>query len=110
MQPSSGSGDIVGRRNAQLFLPRNYVSGQPLSSTVTFAGLTLSSLGLTPGVYTCQWGSGAHADTLTIIVGNTAPSAPAPGSLVLVGIGMLALLSLVVWRRGISISGRPRQA
>jgi hypothetical protein len=52
-----------------LVLPSGYVTGTSLSSTVTYANQTFSSLGLTPGTYTWTWGTGAHADSLTVQIG-----------------------------------------
>jgi hypothetical protein len=59
----SGAGDLTA-----LIFPAGYVSGAPLSDSSTYLGATISSLGLTPGAYVAGWGSGDHADSLTIDV------------------------------------------
>jgi PEP-CTERM motif len=46
-------------------VPRGYVSGAPLRDTTSWIGATYDSLGMTPGVYTWNWGSGADADSIT---------------------------------------------
>jgi hypothetical protein len=73
---SSGSGDIVGIANGilngvgfhHLIVPLGYVSDTPLSDTATYAGETLSGLGVTPGTYEWTWGVGANQNfTLDIV-------------------------------------------
>ena len=94
---TSGSGDMMGISNfsipglipVELFVPAGYVTGSSLSDTSTFSGQTLSSLGLTLGTYTYNWGTGATADTFTVQVGTAVPE---PASLSLLGIGGLGLL------------------
>ena len=46
-------------------VPEGYVSGAPLRNTTSWIDATYSSLGVTPGVYTWNWGSGADADSIT---------------------------------------------
>jgi hypothetical protein len=65
----SGSGTIFGIRGNTLYLPKDYVSGSPLSSTSTWDSTTIADLGLTPGSYTYTWGSGANADSATLNIG-----------------------------------------
>jgi hypothetical protein len=65
------------------------VSGAPLSGTATWAGATLSSLGLTLGTYNYTWGSGPTADTLTVNIGTV----PEPTSLWLGVIGSVAVIA-----------------
>ena len=64
-----------------LVVPNGYVSGAPLSGTLTFTGTDLATRGLTPGSYVCSWGSGPHADSLTLNV------IPEPTSAALLGLG-----------------------
>ncbi len=66
----SSTGDDFGVREPGSFagggvnLPTTYVSGTPISGTLTIAG-TIASLGLVPTV-TYTWGSGPNADFFTI--------------------------------------------
>jgi hypothetical protein len=85
----TGTGNWFGVRGASglLFVPLNYVSGSPLSSTDTYANQTFSSLGLTPGTYTWTWGTGADADFFTINVVRE------PSTLTLAVIGAVAIIA-----------------
>ena len=42
-------------------VPQGYISGDPLRNTTSWINATYASLGMTPGVYTWSWGSGADA-------------------------------------------------
>jgi hypothetical protein len=71
----SASGDIFGviyqgTPPYQLAVPAGYTTGTVISSTQTFTGQTLSSLGLVEGTYTYTWGSGANADSINVVVGG----------------------------------------
>jgi hypothetical protein len=70
----SGTGDHVGidETTQILFLPQNYVSGDPLTSSATWSFQTLASLGVTPGTYKWTWGTGAD-QSFTLDVVATAP-------------------------------------
>ena len=102
---SSGSGDIVGISGGDVIdveqivaVPRDYVSGAALSDTSTYDNATLASLGATPGSYTWTWGSGPTADSFTLdIVAPT--SAPEPGSLPLLVVGLTGLGMVLRKRR-----------
>jgi len=86
---TSGSGDIVNMYYAaRLEVPSGYVSGSALSDTDTWAGQTLSSLGVIPGTYIWGWGSGASADSFTLEVITT----PEPASIALLGLGGASVL------------------
>jgi hypothetical protein len=88
--PTSGSGDLVGLTGGfggSLFAPIGYQSGAFLSDTSTYAGQTLSSLGITQGTYTWSWGQGPTADSFTLV------AAPEPSSLALAALGGVALLA-----------------
>jgi len=100
----SGAGAIVGLGTFNLTsggvvaVPLDYVSGAALgTSTATFAGATIASLGLTPGSYVWSWGSGATADTFTLDivagagVGAAVPE-PATWATMLLGLAGLMLL------------------
>lgn len=92
-QATSGSGDFVGIPGGDyptaIFLPEIYVSGTLLTTTDTWAGQSFQSLGLTPGTYIWTWGTGANADSFTMNIG--AQAVPEPASLVMFGMGLLAI-------------------
>jgi len=108
--PNSGGGAIVGLgaqavppSTGVVAVPQGYVSGAPLgTSTATWTGATLSSLGLTPGTYVWSWGSGATADTFTIDIAagsfRSPPPIPEPATWAMMLLG-LAGLALVRTRR-----------
>jgi hypothetical protein len=108
LNSSSTSGNPLGLYGSSsvygfpaLFLPAGYVSGATLSATATWNGQTFSTLGLNPGTYVYNWGTGATADSLTVDVVSPTTVAPAPGtlSLLLVGSGMLGAARLARRRR-----------
>ena len=92
---SSGSGDRIGidQDSGELFVPAGYVSGSSLSSSATWDNKTFTSLGVTPGTYVWNWGSGASADSFTLNIG--AAAVPEPPGLVLLAlpVGLLMLFS-----------------
>jgi hypothetical protein len=56
---------------------------------------TLDSLGITPGTYVRNWGSGANADSLTLQINSPGPvPVPEPGSALLLGAGLLGLAAV----------------
>ncbi len=61
----------------------SYVSGSELYSTATWAGSTFADFGLTQATYTYTFGSGAHADSITVNV------IPEPATFLLFGFGGL---------------------
>jgi hypothetical protein len=87
---SSGSRDLVGidGGTSSLFVPENYVSGSLLSDSSTYANLTFSDLGVTPGTYLWTWGSGDHFDSFTLDI--VASAVPAP----LIDRGLPVLLAM----------------
>jgi PEP-CTERM motif len=94
IQPDMTSGDDVGifqnAGNSIVFVPNGYVSGSSISSSMTFAGQTISSLGATLGTYNYA----IPDDTITLNISIV----PEPSSALLLG---LAASGLVVRRRGI---------
>jgi hypothetical protein len=75
---SSSGGDIIGVidyfGSFLLSVPGGYVSGSALAGTATFSGTTLSAVGARPGTYVWTWGSGATADSLTLLIAVPEPS------------------------------------
>jgi len=99
---NTSSGDIVGISNiiGEIFVPTGYLSGNPLSDSMTFDNATIHSLGLTPGTYTWTWGTGTGLGNqfFTLVIGpNTVPDGGSTVSLL--GFG---LLGLAVLRRKLS--------
>jgi hypothetical protein len=83
-----GSGDALGPVQIfgfgrEIWVPAGYQSGEPINSSAIFPGQSLASLGVTPGIYTWTWGSGADSDDLTLLVEESIP--PVPGPLPLLG-------------------------
>ena len=80
LHANRASGDLValvpsGCQEHLLFLMVT-TSGAPLSETSTYLKASLASLGLTPGAYVYNWGSGDHADSFTIDVVRARPPSP----------------------------------
>jgi len=74
----SGSGDFVGIGAFELLIvPQGYISGTPLSDSMTFNNATFSSLGVTPGTYVWTWGTGQENQNFTLIAAGPTPS-PTP--------------------------------
>ena len=87
---------VIGEFNGRLGVPGGYVSETALAtSTSTYLNATLAGLGVTPGIYTWTWGSGAD-QSFTLEIGQTAISTPATLPLFITG---LAGLGLLRWRR-----------
>lgn len=110
-----GGGAIVGlgtfdeTSGGVVAVPLGYVSGASLgTSTATWSGATITSLGLTPGSYVWTWGDGPTADTFTldIVAGGVTgvPAAPEPATWAMMLLG-LAGLSFLRTRRPTPASG-----
>ena len=99
---STSSGDFVSLAptdSESLWVPSQYVSDSPLSSTATWDNATLASLGVTVGTYVWTWGSGADQSfTLDVGASTPPPTVPEPGSVALFAAGLLGL-ALLRWRR-----------
>ena len=95
---TASTGDFVGREGLNIFVPTGYASGAPLSDTSTYAGQTIAGLGLTPGSYVYSFGSGAAADTFTVIIAGAA-SVPEPASLTLLSAAVVGFGAVYRRRR-----------
>lgn len=80
-----------------LGLLTTYVSGSALTGSMTFAGQSFASLGISPGTYVSSWNNGGIGDSLTFNA-NASHSIPDTGStLSLFGLGLAGMI--VVARR-----------
>ncbi len=85
--PTTTSGDYILIEAGLLGVPRDYVFGDPLSGSATFAGATLASLGVDPGHYEAVL---ANGETIGLTVVAPAPiPLPATLPLALAGAGVL---------------------
>jgi hypothetical protein len=91
---NNSSGDFFGfLGNRVIDVPHNYVSGAPLSDSMTFSNATFASLGLAPGTYEWTWGTGMNADSFTLQIGPA--GVPDTGStLPLLSFALLGLAAL----------------
>ncbi len=109
----SGSGATFGydANSNDLLVPHGYTSGTPLSGSNVYDNATISSLGLTPGTYTWNWGTGPTADSFVVNVAASAASVPEPGSFILVPVGTVILLFVLLQsNRRRRQTGDPRNA
>lgn len=90
---TSSTGSKVGIMSNQfLLVPKNYVSGSDLGTTITtFANASFASLGLTAGSYVWTWGTGGNADSFTLNIGPVAGAVPEPATwaLMILGFGFI---------------------
>jgi hypothetical protein len=84
---TSGSGGLLGLipGGQSLLVPRQYNSGDPLSSSTTYSGQTFASLGLDVGSFTWTWGSESTVDSLTLNI------VPEPSTATLMTLGLIGL-------------------
>ncbi|MBV9198141.1 MAG: hypothetical protein JOY83_00095 [Alphaproteobacteria bacterium] len=98
-EADSGNGDFVAISDVlpALVVPEGYVSGNPLSDTSTYDNATLSSLGITPGIY--EWTWGANPDQSFTLVSAVGAAVPEPSGLSQLGVGLAGLALAGIWRR-----------
>lgn len=91
---TSADGPLFGLSGiaSELYLPRGYTSGDPLSGGLTFAGANFAGLGITSGVYVFSLPN----DTVTLRFGPAA-IIPLPATLPLL-LGALGLAALATRR------------
>ena len=71
-------------------MPFVYISGDPLTNSMTFDNATFASLGVTPGTYVWSWGTGLPNQNFTLQIGGA--GVPDGGSTVsLLGCVLLGL-------------------
>lgn len=80
----------------QIDLPTAYVSGSPLSETMTFNSATFASLGMTPDTYTWTWSNNGNSDSLVLQIGAPVPE---PSTYVMLALGGFGLTSIRFLRR-----------
>jgi hypothetical protein len=97
------SGDSVGifASLGQINVPEGYVSGNPLSASMTFDNATIHSLGLRPGTYTWTWGTGTGIGNQFFTVQIVGPAGVPDGGSTVSLLGF-ALVGLAALRRKLS--------
>jgi hypothetical protein len=95
---SSGTGNLVAIVGGipNLDVPQGYVSGTLLGvSTATWNNATFASLGITPGTYVWNWGTGMHTDSYTLQIGPAGPTngVPETGSTIALMLGAIGTLA-----------------
>ena len=81
-----------------LYVPQGYVSDSPLSNSATWSNTSFTSIGITPGVYTWSWGTGADQRYTLDAMTPATSTVPESSSLSLLLGGLLAM-GLVLLRR-----------
>jgi hypothetical protein len=88
----SSSGDILGISqsapglNNAIWVPFGYVNDTPLVDSSIYNNATISSLGLTPGIYQWSWGAGPDQNFNLDIQAVPEPATWAAGALLTVGL------------------------
>ena len=81
------SGDAFGFEGSILVTPFGYASGDLLSASMSFLGESFSTMGLIAGTYVWSLPN----DSFTVIIGERPVPVPEPGTLALLGIGLLGM-------------------
>jgi hypothetical protein len=102
--PNFSSGDLMGISPTNLSVFSGYQSGDFLSNSTTYLNHSFASMGFTPGEYVYTWGSGANADSVTVV------SVPEPTTAGLLGLGGIAWFLLRPFRSGTATCGDRRQS
>jgi len=94
-QASTLTGDGAGIRGIfngivvnEIIVPSGYVSDTPIFGTATWDNTTIAALGADVGTFTWTWGTGAHVDSLRLIV------TPEPGTLCLLGTSAIGIAGM----------------
>ncbi len=76
----------------QIWVPDNYVSGDSISGSVSFGGVSFSSPGIEiyGGSFTWAWSNGSASDSITFNV-SAPPRVPEPGAFALLAGGVVGL-------------------
>jgi len=92
-EASNGNSVAISGLMGILVVPVSYVSGNPLTNTMTFNNATLADLGVTPGTYVWTWGTGLANQNFTLQIGSLGvPGVPDGGSTVsLLGCALLGV-------------------
>lgn len=89
---------LVWSQVGQLDLPVGYTSGTFLSNSAIWDVASFAGLGITPGIYTWTWGTGAEQSFTIDIVAPTV-NAPEPAALGMFGLGVLLIGGFAGLRR-----------
>ena len=94
--PNTGSGDLVGIHPIADFMevPQGYVSGNALSSSMTFNNATFASLGVRQGTLVWSWGTGLPNQNFTLIIGSGVPTPDGGTTVSLLGFALFGLAAL----------------
>ncbi len=68
--PYAGLIAVAGSDQLVVYVSPGYVSGDAINSTSTWSAQDFADLGLVPGRYIYNWGSGVNADSITLLIGQ----------------------------------------
>ena len=77
-------------------VPEGYVSGNPLSASMTFNNTTFASLGVRQGTFVWTWGTGTGIgnQNFTLIIGSGVPTPDGGTTVSLLGFALFGLAAL----------------